>query len=72
MQLTTAVKGLAALLVVLALIAVSPLIDAESGWKNTLGDIVWTGMFLTVAALVVVGVAAIVRRKSAGSRAHAG
>ena len=71
MQLTTAAKGLGALLVILALVAVSPLVDAESGWKNTLGDIVWTGMFLTIAALAAVGVTAVVRHKTAGSRGHA-
>lgn len=55
-----AAQGLALLLVVLMAVAFSPLTDGDTGWRNTVGDVVWTGMFLVFAALVFLGLAALV------------
>ncbi len=59
--------GLAGLFVVLLIVGLSPLVEGDSGWKNTLGDVIWSGIFLTLAALVVLGVATVVRSRRRGT-----
>lgn len=62
MQLSTIVKSTATLFAALVIVAASPLVDADSGWKNTLGDFVWTGIFVAFAVLLLLAIAAVVRQ----------
>ena len=50
-----ALKPLAGIVVVLLVVGFSPLVDADSGWKDTLGGIVWAAIFVLGAALLVLG-----------------
>lgn len=56
---------LGTLLVALLIVDLSSLLDASSGWESTLGDIVRIAVFVTVAALVVLGVVALLQARSA-------
>jgi len=67
MRFRSLLIALGVLFVGLLIVGFSPLVEGESGWKNTLGDIIWTGIFLTALALVVVGVLA-----TSSGVAHAG
>ncbi|MDQ3770391.1 MAG: hypothetical protein M3370_13085 [Actinomycetota bacterium] len=71
MSLNTALKALSALLLLLLVLAFTPLAEGESGtWQDTVGDVVWSGIFLVAAALLITGVAALIRRRG-GGRARA-
>ena len=43
-------------------VAFSPLTDGDTGWKNTVGDVVWTGMFVSLPVAIVAGIAAVTRK----------
>ena len=45
-------KMFAITMAILVVIALSPLTDSDTGWQNTVGDVVWTGMFVTFAGIV--------------------
>ena len=53
-------KILAVAMVLLMGVAFSPLTDGETGWRNSVGDVVWTGMFVVFALLVGLGIATAV------------
>lgn len=56
-------KALAAVFVALVAIALSPVAEGREGtWQDVVGDIVWSGIFLTVGLIVVFGVVWAVRR----------
>ncbi|HUG84058.1 MAG TPA: hypothetical protein VMM13_05810 [Euzebya sp.] len=46
--------------------ALSPLTDSDTGWRNAIGNVVWTGMFISLPVSVVAGITAAVRGKQAG------
>lgn len=50
-------------------IALSPLTDSDTGWRNAVGDVVWTGMFVSLPITIVSGVAATVRSRQASGAA---
>jgi hypothetical protein len=56
-------KPLAAVVIVLLIIGFSPLVDADSGWKSTLGEIVWWAIIVTGAALLALGAFAFATRR---------
>ena len=58
-----ALKPLAGVLIALLIVGFSPLVDAESGWKYTLGGIVWWAIFVLGAALLVLGGIAFAKRR---------
>ncbi len=60
-----ALKPLAGVLIALLIVGFSPLADAESGWKETLGGIVWWSIFVVGAALLVLGGIAFATRQRA-------
>jgi hypothetical protein len=66
MQLITALKATAVLFAGLVIVGFSPLVDSDSGWKNTLGDVIWTGIFVSAAALVALAIATGVTRARRG------
>ena len=61
-----ALKPLAVALVALLVVGFSPLVDAESGWKETLGSIVWFGIFALAAVLLVLGALAFAKDRRGG------
>jgi hypothetical protein len=63
-----ALRPLAGLLVALLIVAFSPLVNSDTGWKNTLGGIVWWAIIAVVAALVVAGVHQFVLRRRGSPR----
>ena len=56
---------LGTLLVALLIVDLSSLVDAGTGWENTLGDIVRIAIFVTIAALVFLGVVALLQARRA-------
>jgi len=62
-----ALKPLAGVLVALLIVGFSPLVDAESGWKESLGGIVWWAIFVLGAALLVLGAISFAARRRAGA-----
>lgn len=50
-------------------IALSPLTDSDTGWRNAIGDVVWTGMFVSLPVALVSGVTAAVRGRQANGSA---
>ncbi|HVR33515.1 MAG TPA: hypothetical protein VMS74_12525 [Acidimicrobiia bacterium] len=66
MNLRSVLIGVGALFVVLVILAFTPLVDGGEGtWQNTVGDVVWTGIFVTFAAFIVLGIMWLVRRRRA-------
>lgn len=63
-----ALKPLAGVLIALLVVGFSPLVDAESGWKETLGGIVWWSILVLGAALLVLGGIAFATRRRAAER----
>jgi hypothetical protein len=61
-----ALKPLAGVVIALLIIGFSPLVDAESGWKSTLGEIVWWSIIVTGVALLTLGAVAYAGRRSRG------
>lgn len=59
----------AILFVVCLAIALSPLTDSDTGWRNAVGDVVWTGMFVALPVAIVSGVATAVRSRQSSSPA---
>lgn len=49
--------------------AVSPLTDSDTGWRNAIGNVVWTGMFVSLPVAVVSGITAAVRGRQASGAA---
>jgi hypothetical protein len=62
-----ALKPIAGVLIALLIVGFSPLVDAETGWKETLGGIVWWSIFVLGAALLVLGGIAFAARRRAGA-----
>lgn len=60
MTRTRILRVLAVAMVALMAIAFSPLTDGDTGWRNTVGDVVWTGMFIVFGGLVALGIAVAV------------
>jgi hypothetical protein len=56
-------KPLAGLFIALLVVGFSPLVDADSGWKYTLGGIVWWSIFVLGAVLLVLGTIAFARSR---------
>lgn len=56
MRARRALRGSTIAMAVLLLVAFSPLTDDDSGWRNTVGDVVWTGMFLAFAGIIAAAV----------------
>jgi predicted membrane channel-forming protein YqfA (hemolysin III family) len=61
----TTLKPLAGLFIALLVVGFSPLVDAESGWRETLGGIVWWSIFVLGGVLLVLGTVAYVTRARA-------
>jgi hypothetical protein len=56
-------KLLAVTFVALLVVGFSPLVDGDSGWKDTLGAIVWWSITVLGVALLVLGTIAFVRSR---------
>ena len=57
-------KSLAGTFIALLLIGFSPLVDSDTGWKNTLGGIVWWSIIALGTALLVLGAIAYRARRA--------
>lgn len=67
MSINTALKAFSLLLLALLVVAFTPIAEGESGtWQDTVGDIVWSGIFLAVAALLITAALALSRRRRDG------
>lgn len=60
-------KVLAITLAVLLVFAFSPLTDSDTGWRNAVGDVVWTAMFVVFAGIVATGIWMIATKRSSAS-----
>ena len=68
MSTNTAFKVLSVALLALLVVAFTPLADGDPGtWQNTVGDIVWSGIFLAFAGLLVTAALALSRRRAGRS-----
>lgn len=45
-------------------LAFSPATDSDTGWRNTVGDVVWTLMFLAFAGIVAGAIWTLIARRS--------
>ena len=63
-----ALKPLAAILIALLVIGFSPLVDGDSGWKYTLGEIVWWSITVLFVALLVLGAYAFAQSRKRRAR----
>ncbi len=45
-------------------LAFSPVTDSETGWRDAVGDVVWTGMFLAFAGIVAGAIWTLIARGS--------
>jgi hypothetical protein len=65
---TTILGTLSAVAVALLVVSGIPTFkDAESGWKQVVGDLSWGGFLVAAAALIAYAVAVIVRRRRAAA-----
>jgi hypothetical protein len=65
---TTILGALSAVAVALLVVSGIPAFkDAESGWKQVVGDLSWGGFLVAAAALIAYAVAVIVRRRRAAA-----
>jgi hypothetical protein len=60
-----ALKPLALVFVALLVVGFSPLVDAESGWKDTLGGIVWASIIVLGVVLLALGAYAFTHTRRA-------
>jgi hypothetical protein len=63
----TALKPLTGLMIALLIVGFSPLVDADAGWKHTLGTVVWWAIIATGVVLLVVGAIAFATRRRGGT-----
>ena len=63
-----ALRPLAVVLVVLLIVGFSPLVNSDTGWKNTLGSIVWWAIIAVAATFVVLVVVDLVHRRRRPAR----
>lgn len=67
MSTNTAFKALGALFLILIIVAFTPLAEGDSGtWQDMVGDIVWSGIFLALAGLLITAALALSRRRRGG------
>ena len=66
MNLRSALIVVGVLFIVFLILAFTPLVDGGEGtWQNTVGDVVWAGIFITFAALIVLGIMWLLRGRRA-------
>lgn len=64
MNLRSALIGVGTLFIVLVILAFTPLTDGGEGTQqNTVGDLVWAGIFITFAAFIVLGIMGLFRKR---------